>query len=375
MLNLDFLLEGTKAQFDLDGFGDDLFVPALEALLDSLTREAELDDERITRTSFQLMLALSERATLQKAFTADLPPIQGRPIFITGLLRTGTTMLHNMLSRHPEHYAPKLWNLRSPLRPKDADADWEEQQLAATRMILDAIYEMAPDFQKIHPMNERWPDECSWLFRRDFASLVYSFTYYTPSYARWLLQTRMEPYYRSYQRSLRAMQYLSPGARWVMKDPCHLWHLDALLEVFPEASVIVLHRDLNEALPSLASLFFATHRVGSRRQDPTQLAPYCMELVEQGFQRMIKAREAHPRATIINLRYRDLVAQPKESLRSLCASLDSRTDDAALAAMTSWLTENQQHKHGKHNYSLEQFGFSRNEIDAKLGFYQDEFLR
>ena len=75
-----------------------------------------------------------------------------------------------------------------------------------------------------------------------------------PSYARWLEGRDYVPAYRLLARLLRVLTWQQAGRRWVLKTPEHLEHLDALLEVFPGATVVWTHRDPLETMASFCSM-------------------------------------------------------------------------------------------------------------------------
>lgn len=377
MFDLEFLANTAKEQFGLSDFGDPLYLSGLQELTRAIEAEAEIAPERVLRTAMQLIMLLGARAkiaeTLARHPEIEAEPVEA-PVFITGLLRTGTTMLHNVLSGHPDLRAPLLWEMRAVGRPENADSSWEEQAIQESRAMIDLLYESIPEFARIHPMDALRPDECSWLFRHNFATLVYAFTYHIPGYVRWLTQIDMEPYYQYYKKLLQILQWKKPKKRWVLKDPCHLWHLDALLRVFPDAKVIVLHRTLKEALPSMASLCFSLHRFESGREDPRLLADYCMDLAERGLFSMMRLRRVFPQHHFLDIPYRKLVADPAGMVKEICANIGSPAGEEALAGMLGWLEQNRQHKAGRHIYSLEQFGFEAQTLGARFGRYQEAFL-
>jgi hypothetical protein len=378
MMSYEKILEAAALQAETKSFGDEaLFGPALRKLVGAVAEEAACEPIRLWRSAAQWMALLATRAKIT-ALLERHPEIREvplpRPIFIVGLPRTGTTLLHNLLSGHPAHRAPRLWEMRSPVRPDGADASWEDVSIKEAQSVLDLLYSTVPEFRSIHPMNATWPDECSWLFRHSFATMVYPFTYRIPSYAEWLCEIDMAPYYEHYRLQLQILQWRAPSRRLVLKDPCHLWHLPALFTAFPDAEVIMLHRSLRESLPSMASLCHALHRVESAHADPAATGAYCMDLADRGllpamwYQRAVESRQ------ITNVAYRSLVADPKGTLESICRAVGSSTGAEDLEAMTRWLQQNRQHSAGRHAYTLEQYGMAPATVAKRFGRYLETHL-
>ncbi|HVH43001.1 MAG TPA: sulfotransferase [Labilithrix sp.] len=370
------ILASAALQAGTKDFGDEsLYGPALRKLLAAVDDEAAVEPVRIWRSVVQWVSLLVSRAQIS-ALVAKHPeirevPIQ-RPIFVVGLPRTGTTLLHNLLACHPDLRAPKLWEMRNPVRPENAGPTWEEVAIKETQSVLDLLYSTVPEFRAIHPMNATWPDECSWLFRHSFATMVYAYTYRIPSYAAWLCEVDMAPYYEHFRLQLQVLQWRDPSRRLVLKDPCHLWHLPALFSAFPDAEVVMLHRSLREALPSMASLCFALQRVESAHQDPVAMGAYCMDLADRGllpamwFQRAVDSRQ------ITNVAYRSLVADPIGTVQQICETVGTKSGD--MAAARRWLTEHRQHGPGRHKYTLEQFGMDRAMVSRRFGRYEETYL-
>lgn len=334
---------------DLEPFGE-----PLEVLLASLGEEAGLYPARVWRTLDNLTEELALRAARKRLLAAH-PEIGAAPIaapvFIVGLPRTGTTLLHNLLARTPGFRAWKLWELRAPVATDDRG---EAERIADTQRIIDALYSRVPAFRAIHPLHAEWPDECSWLLRHAFSSLVWSFQYHVPGYRAWMCTHDQRAAYADYKSWLQILRARDPAGRLVLKDPCHLWHLDALLRTFPDATIVHLHRDPAEAIPSLASLCHTLHAMDSSQSSPMRTGAEVLALAEAAADAVQAARAAHPGARFVDLPYRTLVADPMATLRDLVATLGEPTDD--VGAPAAWLGANRQHSAGRHPYSAEMFG-------------------
>lgn len=380
MLNSAALHDAAAARTRLHDFGDPHYLQALQALLEALTDEAQLSPQGMWRTIPYLISALGHRAlvtdTLKKHPEIRDLPIEA-PLFITGFPRTGTTLLHNLLACDPANRAPLLWELQNPVTPPDAPDTWRQDTIRATEALLAFVYKTAPDFARIHPMQAEAPDECSWLLRKSFASMVHAFTYHIPSYVEWLHSLDHDAvvkHYREYRAQLQLLLWRRPGQRLVLKDPCHAWHLDALLEVFPDARVIHLHRDLAETLPSLASLCTALQHLDSDVRDPRRVGAYALRLVETAAAALLRERPNLPPGAVLDTHYKALIQDPAQGALELERRAGRAPAPDAEASMRAWLLANQQHKAGRHAYTLEQFSLSRDQISQRLSQYTSTFL-
>ncbi|MCB9744622.1 MAG: sulfotransferase [Alphaproteobacteria bacterium] len=337
--------------------------PGLERLLESLREEARLGPVRSHMATATLAGLLASRAAdvALRAQRPELPhtPVPA-PIFVTGLPRSGTTLLHNLLSTHPEHRAFDLWQLRAPSR---AAMQGRGALVKETADMLTLLRQLAPDFARIHPLHAERPDECNWAFRSSFQTLVLAFQFHAPGYMRWMLETPQSGAYQRYREQLGVLSAVDdrPG-RLVLKDPCHLWHLDALFEAFPDAQVVQLKRDPARAMPSFASLCYTLQSMNAEFDDKVAVGGYCTEMAEEGLRRAEAARAGHG-ARVHEVDYAALMANPVGVVQGLCEALGSGTGPGVAWRVEDWLLDNRQHSAGKHHYTLEEFGLG----DARKG--------
>jgi len=390
----DQILDAAERRFGVPGQGaasqEEQFRPALAALLRALREEARLSPEGRARAAEHLLRGLGARRALDQ-FEAEAPELSDPelsdpvgPIIITGFQRTGTTLLHNLLARVSGLWAPPLWQLRAPLGPTLDDPTrgaWERDQRGDTAALLDQIFSAAPEFRAIHPMDPAWPDECHWLMRNSFSTLANAFTWFVPSYVRYLSRSDMGAVYADHRRWLRALLLRHPASvhggaapRLVLKDPFHLWQLEALLATYPDATVIHLHRDPSEVAPSLASLCATLQAADTdARRCPAEIGAYTLDILDHGLRALERGRASLPAERFIDLSYRELIAAPGSVLRRLGGRLGFDTDASALADADAWLGENRQHKAGKHRYSVDDFGLSDDIMDEYFASYRARF--
>lgn len=382
LFQAESLLQSAVKLAGSEDFGPPSFREPLEVLLKSWDEEAALHPARAWRTCGSVVDLLATRARLA-ARLRERPEIASRPVraplILTGLPRTGTTLLHNLLASLPGFRAFRLWEMRAPVAPRGAGPDWAERQIAQTAEDLRAMYQRVPGFDRIHPMEAEAPDECNWLFRHTFTTLVFAFMYRVPGYMRWMVSgagaAAVRAAYADYQRQIQVLledREAEEARQLVLKDPCHLWHLDALLEVFPDAAVVQLHRDPAEAIPSFCSLCHALHTMDSGHSDPAATGAYCLEMADRGIAAMMKVRAAAPAGRFVDVRYRDLLRDPLGSIEQICEAVGRPLDEQGSLAVSTWLAEHP-HQPGRHRYRPEDFGHQAGALRERYAAYVERF--
>lgn len=376
------ILTAAAERFGVEEPLEPTFVPAFRALLRALHEEARLSPAGVERTRERLLRALGRRVALAELERAE-PSVTSiaieRPIVVTGFPRTGTTLLHNLLARVEGLWAPPLWQLRMPVPPSSlAPAElsgWEQQQRDDTNALLDSVYAAAPSFRAIHPMHPDWPDECNWLLRNSFSTLVNAFSWFVPGYVEFLRTCDMRPAYADHRRFVRALVHRrGDRPRLALKDPFHMWHVEAFLAAYPDATIVQLHREPAQIVPSLASLCASLQAIDTDSpRTAAEIGRFSLYILGQGLRALEQARRTLPDERFVDIPYRELVASPGAVLRSLGERLGFDARGVAVEEAGRWLEQNRQHKLGRHRYALEDFGLTEGIIEEYFEEYRGRF--
>jgi len=350
--------------------GDDVpFVATLELLVESCRRTAALNP-----TGLQVLHKAAVRRLrnlrLVQAHVEAHPDVAdrslGAPIVVTGLPRTGTTLLHNLLALDPAHRALRVWEALSPVPPADAGPAAEALRAQAEAW-LDRFYRLVPGFRSIHPATATGPEECDALLQNTFASQHFDDMFDARDYSSWLATAPLTREYEHYALQLRAIS--TPGPTWALKSPSHLGHLDALRAALPGATVVLCHRHPREAVASYASLIQTLRRAYSDSMSPATIGRQALDRAATAMGRALDQRDA----TSVDVSYRELVADPVGTVRALYARLGRSLEVSVEAQMRAWVLANPQHGHGAHRYGLGQFGLTGDEVDAAFAPYLARF--
>ena len=292
------------------------------------------------------------------------------PIFITGLPRTGTTLLHGLLAANPRFRAPLTWQVMDPLpAPGLADAAAIRRRIAKAKQQLRWFDRLAPGFQAIHEVGAELPQECIAILAHSGLSLRFAVTYRVPGYLALLRQADMRPAYQWHRRFLQHLQRAEPARRWVLKAPAHLHDVSALLAVYPDATIIQTHRDPLDTLPSLASLRVAIRSAFSAQVDADEIGSEVLDWWAEALRKSEAARQQHA-AQFVDVDYRQLVADPQAALAAVYARIGEPFSESERSQCRDYLAANPQGKHGRHQYRAEEYGFARATLERAFADYR-----
>ena len=375
-LSRERLFSAARKGTGLADWGDQNFLAPLDRLLDAFEREADLSLLGRLAVRSTLVRLLSHRLQIQRALTREPQILDApvtKPLFVLGLPRTGTTLLHRLLAQGPDARAPMWWELLRPSPPPEANERETDPRIAKADRMARQTHWLIPEMRKMHTTRATTLEECYMLFQFAFSTVFFGLLYRVPSYSRWLLQQDMKPAYRYYRSVLQLLQWHTQAHHWILKSPHHLFHLDTLLSVFPDACVVHLHRDVSTAVASTCSLMTAYRQINCRSFDRAELGRSVLEDLAVGVNRAIEARRNAEPACVFDLDYHDLVADPKGQVRKICDRFGYAIDKRMDRGMDRWLKRNRQHKYGVHRYSLEEFGLTDSKVRQRMSEYLHEY--
>lgn len=374
-LSPESLLAEASARSGLSDFGDDAFREGLRVLCETYDGEARLSPGGRKRTRRRLLQLLETRLRCEAAFARhpevrELPIRQ--PVYLTGLPRTGTSALFNLLAADPHHRPLLLWEGLFPDPIEGLPAGAPDPRREGLRKLNERDRAKNPDFDKIHYVTVDMPEECVLLQAHAFCDVQLGIEPLMEPYASWFQRQDLRPAYRYYADLLRLLQWQRPGERWLLKSPAHLWALDALVEMFPDTCILWTHRSPLEMLPSYCSMMAMLMAV-RESFDPKQLGETVLEYLARSLERALAARERIDPARFLDVDYRAFVADPLATVRGAYRHFGLPLGDEVQAALARHAGENPQGKHGAHRYALEEYGLDRDRVAERLRFYTDRF--
>jgi len=375
-LDPDSLLRASAEATGLEDYGDDWFRLPLGLLCESLDGEAKLHLAGRVRARCELQLLLQNRLRLVHLWI-ERPEIAEQrvhaPIVVTGLGRSGTTLLHELLACDPANRAPLLWELVYTVpTPEAPGAQLPSDLIHAEVTLMD---EMVPAFTSMHENGGALPTECIFAFAHQFSTDMFTGLYNVPDYTIWHSTSDRRPEYEWHQKMLQTLQWRTPTHRWVVKAPSHLSSLALLFDTYPDARVVITHRDPLRVMGSLADTMSTLHWMHSDHVDhETMMQFLCMGL-ELQMDSVTAERDSGvlPSDQISDVNYLDLVKDPKNVVVKLYKGWDLPVTNEFSRGLDGYLRKRHEGRSSPHEYRFEETGLDLQEHRALLARYQQRF--
>ncbi len=371
LFTLESVLASAEKKTGLSDFGSHDFKPGLEKLLETYTSNgfSEKGDKKNRKRLVDLLCA---RLRIEKAFALH-PEIRdekiSKPLLLTGLPRTGTSALLNLLAEDEQARPLKLWE---GLNPEPLEGLEKGQEDPRYRTMKDFFDSMNSEFDKIHATSADTPEECIHLLNHTFCDVQYGVETMMEPYASWFLEQDLSASYNYYADLLKMLQWQRGSGHWLLKTPGHLLALDQLVRLFPDAGIVITHRNPLECVTSYASMMAAmmTHR---EHFDAKTLGPVVLEFLAVKMERSLAHREHIAPHQIVDIHFNDFVDAPIASAEKIYQQLSMPLSDNSLQAMQAYADAHPMGKHGKHDYQLAEFGLTEAMILKRFDFYLQRF--
>ena len=328
-LESDTLCARARHRTRLADFGDPAVEFRLGILAKSIEREADLHPLGRLLAWIHLRDLLATRLLLEdtwkKCAGFEAEPIR-RPIFITGMPRSGSTFLHELMAQDAHNRAPLVWEIMSPL-PTCA-----RRRIWSTAASLWCFRRITPEADSVHPIRATKPHECVAIHSYTMLSREFGTTFRVPAYEEYLDTIGFDAAYAFEKRFLQYLQWRKPGKRWVLKAPDHMFNMEALLRVFPDAAIIQTHRNPLEVIESSSQLTDVVQRTFARPQDRREIGIREARVLAEGLDRITSFRERHPELAdrFADVNYDELVSDPLQTVTRLYRELDVPLTQATL---------------------------------------------
>jgi hypothetical protein len=373
-LDPDSIVRAAARAAKSEHFGDQGYLDALPVFLEAIEREADLSWLGRVMCRQSLLGFLQNRFSVYRHRAAH-PEIVGvpieRPLFVVGFPRTGTTILFNLLGQDPANRAPLGWEVQFPDPPPQTATFTTDPRIEKGRRFFGHMDTMAPSLASIHEVGADLPQECMPILGQSLLGPQLNFIFNVPSYQAWVDAQSQSPAYTYHRHFLEHLQSKHMKDRWVLKSPVHLRSLDALLMEYPDARIIFTHRDPIKTVPSLASLLYVIRGMASDSVDPRSLGPQQLHWWADSLDAAIATREKHGDKSdqFMDVQFEEVLADPVAVVHRAYERFEIPWSAEVEGRMRTFVANNPRDKHGAHQYDVEDFGISMEQIRERFAGY------
>ena len=341
---MDGIREEAAGAAGLDNFGDDWFLGPLAAWAEDLAQPSLNDfGRRFLRTlavkdltrRLRVLDVLDRHPEIAEV---PIPPV----LYITGLERSGSTYLHNVMSRHRDARALLRWELMQPVPPPEAGTYADDPRIAAVQAGIEKV--RGTPLERMHWVNADEPSECPWGFIDTNSMLGQAPNMCMPRWHRFLVEEDPTRAYEHYRRVVQILLWKHPvpaGGFLVLKSPQVAAHIAALAQVFPEAYFVITDRDPYRCVVSLTAM---CHGI---------VDPFCVDnpLTDDGIRHRIGLGWVRPKfpaisefttaqpGRVTHVAYPDLVSDPIATAHGILAAAGLPTDGRLATEVEAYLDQ------------------------------------
>lgn len=370
-LTVDAMLAASTARTGLSDFGDPGFREGLDLLLADI-RALDLEPAFVQASAWRIGQSLDTRALAVKGLkerpdVLDKPIAQ--PIIIAGLVRSGTTALHLLMSLDPQFQGPEHWLTVYPM-PRPPRDQWEEvPEYQSEKTTLEAFLAASPEAADDHMMTAEGIEESLFVLGSSFSSNMWPSMWEIPNYDRWYRGRDDSDSYRWLADVLRLIG-ADDERRWLLKNPTDLFSLHEVLKVFPDATVIQTHRDPVDAMPSVSNLIFSARRAfcgdkASRIDVGRREAEVWAQALERA-----EAVRAGSDNVFVDVEFSDFTRDQMAVIRSIYDQLGLTLAPQTETAMQDWLDAHPRRTTKGPKHAPQDFGLTRAGMAARFAAYR-----
>jgi hypothetical protein len=376
-VNADQVLAEACEQAGLDDLGDggEVALAGLAAYVEACDAEADLSELGGMVVHGALVAALVNRLRVTD-HVARHPEVRERPIeapvVVVGLFRAGTTLISNLLDQDPANRALLRWESGDSVPPPAPHELRAGPRVDAGQAGVDMLEAINPGIRAIHHEDADAPTECIAVLGQAFQSISWEALANVPSYAEWWRSSDLTAGYAYHRDVLQVLQSNGCDGRWTLKSPGHALALDALTAVYPDARLVVLHRDPVALTASVSSLIHTMSSAFSDVDHRSYIREHWTRTLEDCIGRIDAFDAAHP-GRLHHVQYADLVTDPVGTVRRLYEHLGLDATDEALGAIASHVRERPRGAFGVHSYDLASYGLVEGDLRERFSGYVDRY--
>jgi hypothetical protein len=367
------LIRAATATTGLTDFGGEDWRQHFDIFVRALEEESNLHLVGRILTRTEIVRALTNRLKLA-ALWSERPSILAdnveAPVFIIGSPRSGTSILHELMAQDPASRVPLMWEMNHPV-----EALAGEDVAESADMLQQFWHNLQPEYETMHANSGYLPNECIFITLHEFLSDHWGGNHHVPSYDRYLQKADQRPAYRYHKEFLKTLQQRGASKRWLLKAPSHIFQLQALFDVYPDARVVRTHRDPLRTLASSLSLMGTLKWMRCNEVDMSKVPGQLAFGYAYVYQREMEQRASGelPDAQFIDVQFEDIVKEPVATIEGVYAKLGWPIDDTVQTAIGDYAKNKPKGSRGAHAYSLAESGLDAGAERERYRFYMERY--
>jgi hypothetical protein len=370
------LIVAAQQATGLEDFGGDSFREGLALCCQSLGEEAQLNLIGEVALPSAMVGALANRLQVTdwvKRHPEILKEQIEAPFIVVGLFRAGTTLMSYLLEKDARHRPLYRWEASQSTPPPAPDTFATDPRIETTRAQMAMLGQINPRLRVVQSEEPDGPTECIVLTGQDFRSNVWEAMANMPSYGRWLAHADQTSAYALHKRVLQVLQSGGVRGRWTLKAPSHALHLQALTSVYPDARLILLHRDPVVLTMSVCSLIQTITGAFSDADHRRYIAEHWTNILEHCIGSVETFRAANPKTKILDVRYADFIRDPIATMTDVYATFGDSAEGQPIEAMQAHLAARPRNKFGRHDYAPEDFDLDPDALNERFQHYRERY--
>lgn len=297
-----------------------------------------------------------------------------RPLFIAGLPRSGTTHLVNWLARDARLRSLTLWESEEPVPSRTIAPGEVDPRHARSAEQWGAFEAMLPHMAAMHGMDAASIHEDNELLYMDLNCYSWEFQSRIPSWIDHYFAHDRTPSYRYEKKVLQVLTWYRGPNRWLLKSPQHMENLSAIREVFPDATMVITHRDPVAVLRSLTTMVGYCDRIRRDPVDPPGLAMLWLDRIDRLLRACVEQRASWPAEQSVDILFDEYMADQEGVLRRIYDLAGLELTPEVEAQLLNYLGENPRNKHGRVIYDLEGvFALDEQAARERFAYYYERF--
>jgi Sulfotransferase domain. len=378
VLDREDLLQRARSVAGLEDFGDTWFLEPMDHYIAASNKEGQLTPAGRASTIEVIVKGLVSRLRMVEDIKRH-PEILDEHVEVAGIIlglpRTGSTIFQRLLAS-----APGMTGLRWYEAQNFAPFPGEErgnpvERKAYAQAMIDGWLQLSPELASIHPLDPDAPDEEILVLGQMFVSTMIEGMNFVPSFAKWLNDYDQSKGHEDLKTILKYLQWQDPtrqGKKWILKSPSNLPYTEVAAKAFPDALLIMTHRDPLQTVPSYVSMQAALYRLSTTLTDHETGGFWFPRLVEW-MRRFEEARERIGESRFIDIDYREVASDPMGQAQRVLARIGIPIDERLEQQLNEFLAGNKREQRPAHEYSLERFGLSEEAIRKEFAAYRARF--